>query len=342
MADSPEVREPINNEGVDKQLISDLLDGYMPPADGDEPSPGANPPADEGQPAGEPKAGEEAKPEGEGEQKSEGDGGETPDPAVAPKLEVKTYEYRGRQYSVDQLVELGVLEDVLQTARQFPTIQTKYQQLLEQRREGQPTQQPQQQPQQPGFTPEQVAATYVPIAEKVAEAGYIEREAVEAFPRLCSALMQHRDLLYDVRQAVALIMQHGIQNEEVSQKAMFRNYMDTTCDRISGEGDHYAPIKDPQVRQGFYEYLATLSIPAKEVNEDFLKRQWIAYNSEAVLEAARSSAGDRKAQDVKSRRNAAGEGGGPRPAPKPKTEKTVDTDMLDSFLDGDKRFATGG
>jgi hypothetical protein len=345
MADSPQ--DQVINQEVDNTLIGELLDGYMPKPEGEGDPNKANPPEGEGQPpqATEPKPGEEVKPK-EGEAKPEGEG-EPAKPAVQPKPEFKTYEYRGKQYTIEQLVELGMLEDVLQTARQFPTIQTKYQQLLEERRlapqpgPGQPAQ-PQGQPQPQRVTAEQVLAAYTPVMEAVANEGYIEKEAVEAFPRLCSALMQHRDLLYDVRQAVAMIMQHGIQRQEVDTRTSFLNYLDGLCEKVGGQGDHYAPIKDADIRKGFYEYLATLSIPANEVSEDFVKRQWVAYNHEAMLEAAKTSAIDLKAKDVKNRRNAAGEGGGPRPAAPAKADKTNDNVLIDSFLDGDKRFTSGG
>jgi hypothetical protein len=347
MTDPQEVKPIIAPEETAAH-ITDLLADSTPPVDNTDPDLGANL-SDDGTPKKEPEPGKEKPGEAEPTKPAGEPAGEPAAPVIEPPkppdAAVKTYEYRGKQYTVEQLVDLGVLEDALQTARQFPTIQGKYQQLLEQTKlGGAPADGSGQQPAQPAqVTAEQILTAYAPVMEQSAKAGYIEKEAYEAFPRLVSALMYHRDLLYDVRQAVTSLMQNAVQAEGVSKRSAFLNFLDSTCDKVAGEGEHFALIKDQKVRKGFYEYLTSLDTPVSAVNDEFIRRQWVAYNSEAVLEAARSNATTKKAADEEARRNAAGEGGGVRPAgPGKVAAKTQDATLLDSFLEGDKRFSTGG
>jgi len=320
----PEPSQNDNNpEGV--QFLDELL-GKAVPGEGDSLNPLADPELeDKGQPEPEPKP-EVKKPEVEAVP--------TPEPEVAPKSvpEVKTWEYRGKQYTLDQLVELGVLDDVIQTARQFPTIQTKYQSLLEEKAApaapgvSAPAPAPQ------GPSGDQILQAYTPEVQKMADAGYIEPEAFEVFPKLVSALMFHRDLLYDVRNAVASIMQSENVRTENSQKESMLNYVGGLCDKVAGEGEHFSILKDGEIRKGFYGYLGTLNVPINQVTEDFIRKQWVAYNADPMLEAVRLASSGQREADAKTRRNAKGEGGGVRPAPSKPAPAGTDQELIESFL----------
>lgn len=329
----------INQEGTIEH-VKGLLADYVPPMD-DEPNPNEADPQvdDKGQPEPD-REPELDKKELEGEREPEP--GEA-EPVKQPDAAVKTWEYRGKQYTLEQMQELGILDDVIQTARQFPTIQTKYQKLLEERTPQAPGQAaaPQQAtPAQQGPSGEQILAAYTPEMERMAGAGYIEEEAYQAFPRLISSLMFHRDLIYDVRDAVAAMMRQNEEQTVKGQRSTFITELDGMCGRISGEDEHFKLMADREVRDGFYKYLGTLNVPINEVDEEFVKRQWIAYNSAAVLEAINQTANERREKNEIKRRNAKGESSTAKPAPAGRVDKTFDTKLIDSFLDGD--FATGG
>lgn len=312
----------------DAQTLSDILSEALP-GEGDSLNPPADPePGEGGQPevAAEPKPGE-GKPE---------DGGEPqPAPEAAPKLaaaEPKTYEYKGKQYTLEQMVELGILDDVVQTARQFPTIQTKYQSLLEEKIvTPAPGDAAAQQPQGP--TGDQILQAYTPVMQDMANNGYIEPEAYEVFPKLVSALMFHRDLLYDVRNTVMAMVQNASATQETSQRGAALNYVNGICDKVAGEEEHFALLRDTEARKGFYEYLGTLNYPIDKIDDEFVRKQWLAYNSGPMLEAVRLAAGGQKATDSKIRRNAKGEGSGVRPAPAKVEPKTADAELIASFME---------
>jgi hypothetical protein len=310
-----------NPEG--EQFLDDLMSDALP-GEGDAADPGANLEGDQGQPVKEP--------EPAAEKPKDGVAPATV-PEAAPKSdEPKTYEYKGKQYTLDQMVELGVLEDALQTARQFPTIQTKYQSLLEEKATPQAPQPGQQAPAPTGPTGDQILQSYAPIVQDMANQGYIEPEVFEVFPKLATALMFHRDLLYDVRNAVAAMMHTENARAEVSQKDAALNYVGGLCDKVSGEGEHFTLLKDGEVRKGFYQYLGSLNVQISKVDEDFIRSQWVAYNSGPMLEAVKLAASGQKAADVRSRRNAKGEGGGVRPTG-PKPAANTDQDLITSFLE---------
>jgi len=314
------------------QFLGELLTDAVP-GEGDS----LNPPTDldpgEGQPPdkveGEPKL-EDKKPDIEAKPE--------PGPDVEPKLATeptatKTWEYKGKQYTLDQMVELGVLDDVIQTARQFPTIQTKYQTLLEGKAApGAAAPAGDQPPAPQAPSGDQILQAYTPVMQDMADKGYIEPEAYEVFPKLVSALMYHRDLLYDVRNAVSAMIQSENSRSEVSQNEQAKTYVNGLCDKVSGEGEHFALLKDEKVRKDFYEYLGTLNVLIKQVDDNFIRKQWVAYNSDPMLEAVRLAASEQKGTEAKTRRNAKGEGGGVRPAPAKAVPASADQELIESFL----------
>jgi hypothetical protein len=311
-----------------ESFLSDLISDAQPaPAEAEveaDPTPGAD-----GQPPkveGEPKT-EAAKPEPEAKP-----AGTEPvaDPAV------KTYEYNGRQYTANQLIELGVLDDVLQTARQFPTIQKKYQTLLEKEKgvaePGAPGSQTVEAPAAP--TGEAIHRAYLPEVQRMVQAGYVEPEAYEAFPLLTTSLMYHRDMLYDMHRAMQVLVQREVDRGKGDEKSQFLNYLDGLCGKVSGQGEHFKLLADDSIKQDFYKYLGTLRIPASEVDEAFVRRQWAAFNSEAMLEAASSAASGATKEAADRKRRAKGEGGAPRGSTPAPARKGSDTELIDSFLEG--------
>ena len=312
-----------------ESFLSDLISDAKPaPAEADgeanlKPGADGQPPKAEGEPKP-----EAAKPEPDAQP-------EVTAPAVDPA--VKTYEYNGRQYTASQLIELGVLDDVLQTARQFPTIQKKYQTLLEKEKgvaePGAPgSQTVPAQAEAP--TGEAIHRAYQPEVQRMVQSGYIEPEAYEAFPLLTTSLMYHRDMIYDMHRAMQVLVQREITRGEGDEKTVFRNYLDGLCGKVAGQGDHFKLLADDSIKQDFYKYLGTLRIPAKEVDEAFVRRQWAAFNSEAMLEAASSAASGATKEAADRKRRAKGEGGAPRGAAPSAAPKGSDIELIDSFLVG--------
>lgn len=268
--------------------IEDMLSGFWP----EEKREPETPPVDDG---GDKKPEDDQPPAVE----------EPPQEAQPPAT--KIYKYRGKDYTAEQLVEQGILEDALTSAEQLPHYQQLYLEKLEAERQAQAQPQPQAQPEPQRITPDQILRAYEPVARQTAEMGFIEPDFVEAWPNMAAALMFHRDMVYDMRRALEGVLSYVNQQASGNFRQSFLSGLESTLNELSTEGEHYALLKDRQTRSGFYEYLRTLDVPVSSVNKQFLAKQWLAYNSDAMLEAITAAEQDRRAVEKRKAAQSAGE-----------------------------------
>jgi hypothetical protein len=268
-----------------------------------------------------------------------------PEPEPEPvKVEPRVYKYRGKEYTADQLIEQGLLEDALTSAEQMPHYQKKYETLLEQQRaQVEPAAQPQQvQPQQPQVTPEQIMAHYTPVAEAVINEGWIEPEMMTVFPKFTTNMMYFRDLIGKINYAVGVLAAREQQRDVAGTKDRVDSFIKSTCLDLASKAKadpkakHYEPLGDDAVRDGFVEHLYKLDPKVGDVNEDYIKSQWLAYNSDALLEALSNINSQNQNEIESKRRMAVGESASsPRAASKKKEEPShIDTLIEGSFPSG--------
>jgi hypothetical protein len=112
---------------------------------------------------------------------------ETTIPAASKKRqrEVKTYNIDGQSYTVAELEASGLLERVVQTARQMPVVQRRYAELL---KEQQAAAQQAAPAEVPVITNLQIAQVYDQVAvaiinDLISNGGLIEEDLAEAYPR---------------------------------------------------------------------------------------------------------------------------------------------------------------
>jgi len=255
-----------------------------------------------------------------------------PDPVIP---EPKLYKFRGKEYTADQLIAQGLLEDALTSAEQMPHYQRKYETLLEQQRMA-PAEPAQPQPQQPRITPEQIVSHYSPIADQAVNEGWIEPEMMTVFPKFTTNMMYYRDTINQLQQVVGLLANREQQRDLSGLRERVDGFIENTCLGLSNKAKHFELLKEDNVRSDFREYLYKLDPKVDSLNEDYIRTQWLAYNSEALIEALRTSnAQTQAAQDTK-RRLAKGEGAGSPRTIEPKKEET----HIDSLLEGS--FPSGG
>ncbi len=254
-----------------------------------------------------------------------------PAPSVPPK-----YKYRGREYTLDELVQHGLLNDALTTAEQFPHLQKKYQEVLEQARQAQAPAPDRQVP--PSLTPEQIRAMYAGQIPQVVQAGFLEGDLAELYPNTVAQMLFHRDLLYDARRAIAEVQAQVAQLTGRTVRGDAQAVLDRTLDALTTRDAIYAPLKEPETRRGFLDYLRRLDPQVArqtpeggiEFDGEQLARLWVAYQHEAILAAARAAAeAERQRRDDERRRAA----GGPGPSARPATPVTTPT-HLDTLLEG--------
>lgn len=251
---------------------------------------------------------------------------------------VEKYKVKGVDYTLDELREKGLLQDVIQSAEQFPHIQKKYMDLLEKEKGKEAVTAA---PKPPELTPRQIFAkvrqVYAPVIEAMIKAdieeGLIEPDGVDLYPNLVRNAYTRifyqedriQELIQRVNELTALSNRHVMAENNTAMRQIVNGHLD----KIQEKGELFTPLKDGSVREGFYEYLVELDPKREQLTgekaEDYLKAQWLAYNA-AAIEEARSV--DKEPDDE--RRLAAGERpGGGRPAARPKKEGDSLEDRLD-------------
>lgn len=260
----------------------------------------------------------------------------TAEPAAAPPK----FKYRGREYTVEELVQQGLLSDVLTSAEQLPHLQRKYMEALEQQRQAQ---QPPQQPLQPQETPQQfqarLVAQFKPEIEQVVQSGFIESDFAELYPNAVAQMLWHRNGLREVLGKVAEIEGRlGSFTGKVSARdemATINGRLDALAERgKTPQGKIFAPLADPERRKAFLDFLTNPDEggdpDTRRLTPEFLARMWVAMNHEALLEATTQAVDAQNAANAAARARAAGDGRGARltaPAPQPVSH-------LDRMLEG--------
>ncbi len=135
-------------------------------------------------------------------------------------------------------------------------------------------------------TPEEIRRYYEPEMAKVVEEGYLSREFVEDYPNDVAQMLYHRDLLYNVSKELAELKKwaQGTIGQQRNQAA--ESHLNTIMDTVANKGTHFQPLKDPEVRKAFRDYLDRVNPMCNADNvEEVISQQYLAFNHQAVLAA---------------------------------------------------------
>jgi hypothetical protein len=254
----------------------------------------------------------------------------------------KTYEVNGKPYT------LAELQNLEQTAQQFKALQQKHFKTIEELEAAKkvvPAAPPQPQPLQ--ITDEKIAQVYDQFADqRVKEllAGkLIEEDLAEAWPRTLKTMIgQLRfafDLLFEQQERIAKMEAQRQAEDQTRQSDLIEGrWRRVVNDLVDSDGKLYAGLKEQKVRDAFRTYLveelhATQEQALGEKAPDFLRKQWVAFNSSTILDAAKNGTADKvKRQD---KRFVVGESGGVRGAPSDPGEQS----LLDKMIERSGRVA---
>lgn len=266
-------------------------------------------------------------------------------PAGKKPAKEKTYEVNGKKYTA---AELQALE---QTAEQFKAAQKqnfKLSQELEELKKATPpaTTQPAQPP-APQITDERIAQVYDQFAEErlkeLVAKNLVENDMAEAWPRTFKTMIgQLRfayDLVFEHQEKIEKLVNYLSATEKERSNQIVQGKFDKHLDNlVASDARLYAGLKDNKVRDAFAKYLieelgATLEQVTGEKAQDFLAKQWVAFNAPAIIEAAKQETKDKKTRQDK--RFVIGENGGVRPASVDPGEQS----LLDRLADKSGRIA---
>ena len=252
----------------------------------------------------------------------------TDEPAAAPaaKPAEKLYEVRGVKYTLKQLEEAGLLEDLTQTHSQHQHLQEKYHKLLEEKT-GQPA--PQKEAQQPAAVPQitndMIARTYDPIAGEISNdliaKNLVEGDLFEAYPRAMRTMIGQLRYAFDVifsnqQKLEQLIAETSGAKQKVQGQIVANAYNAQLDALVKKDAKLFGGLSDPKTRQDFTDFLttkvgATIGQTTGDEAPDYLRRQWVAFNADTLLGAAKTGVTERQ-KTANKRAFVGGEGTGSR------------------------------
>jgi hypothetical protein len=256
-------------------------------------------------------------------------GGEpAPAPAAAaapPAPAEKKFKIKGREYTAAEVVQRqDLIEDLVQSYEQLPHLQQKYLETLEAQRQLQaPAPQAPVQPQAPPVTAEMLRVAYGPQIEERVKAGFLNPDFVELYPETVAAYLYDRDLFSQVAQRLDAVEQAlgGAQVRSIQQSVAAQ--ITGAFDALQAQGGHFELLKEPKVREDFTKYILELDPKRGQLTPEFLGGQFVAFNKDILLEAARQTDAQARRERERTGRNAQGGDGGPRPPRPPAPSPTA-------------------
>lgn len=259
----------------------------------------------------------------------------SPEPApTAVKPEPQKIKIRGKEYTFQEVLENEVLQQaLLQTYEQFPTLQKKYIEMLEQQRQQEQTPPQPQQPIDPRAHQAQLVAHYAPQINEAVKNGWIEEDFAQLYPNAVAQMLWHRDQMYDLNRRFGSFSELHTGQTRKAEANGHKTQLTATLDTLAGSGDFFKPLLDAEKRQGFLDFLIESGNPlVTQLTPDYLKRQWVAFNHETVLTAAQATAERERIERQNQRLRAGSDGKGSRPTPAPAAEATLLQTLTEDFL----------
>lgn len=252
----------------------------------------------------------------------------------APAEKEEKWKIDGEDLTLPQIIERGLIRKLITTAQQFPTVQRKYQELLE-RHAGKEVAKPADVDKPvvpPPPTPEQIKSAYAPMLQEMVEAGHMEADFAEAYPQHAVELMYYRDVIESHEEKIRNLMEWvksevGVRNARTAQ-----GMMDKSIDAVAAKVDEkgapdpiFQGLKTPATRAEFVKWLRDdLDPKVGSLTPENMERYWLAFNAKDILDFSKKAA--EKSVVTQPRKRAASDGTGARPG-------TKESDKPKSLLD---------
>ncbi len=221
------------------------------------------------------------------------------------------------------------VEDAVQTARQFIPLQRKHQEMLEAlaAQQSRPPQ-TEQTPVAPEDAKKAFSEAMAPTVKRLVDGGFLSADTVEINPDVANviALLVQRQAHAEAFQQQAM----GFYNTavvplfqgaaEARQRAAAEGALAALDTRIAGLSSRpheaFKSLGEPDTREGFIRYLAQYVNPTAQQIEDeeFLAKQFVAYQGDAILATVAELSAQRQRQAGVDARGRGGEPSGARVA----------------------------
>lgn len=243
-------------------------------------------------------------------------------PAKSPTTPVtEFYKVNGVEYTKEQLLESGMLPNLVTTYEQHGHLQKLHLENLRELEEAKKNPVPatrQATPEQVWVAVKQQFAPLVKQAiDRDSESGEIEADVVELYPEtintLYTRILYQEARIEDLRDAVWQLQQATKNVTQREVRAQIEGKIGKELDVLAKTHAAYGLLDDQDTRGGFVDYLFSELNPSEEQvtgarAQEFLAKQWFAYNAEA-LQAANEGPPTKKVSNA----NASGESPAARP-----------------------------
>ena len=233
-----------------------------------------------------------------------------------------------REMTLEELSKEGLLDRIITTANQFPSVQKKYTELLERNATGKELPaMAAEAPKKRLPTPVEIRTAYADLLKMTVEGGYMESDFAEAYPDLAHNLIYFRDIIEDMTEKIDHIVAWIGSEVNIRNAVKARKLLDDAIEAVAVKGDGetgnplYKELRSPEVRKNFGEWICKEVDPkVGAVTVENIEKFWFAFNARGILDFTKETA--KKATEP--RRKAAGDGpsgarAGTREAPKDKS-----------------------
>ena len=264
------------------------------------------------------------------------EGKEKPPDAKVETVAPKKYKlWTGREITAAELAtNPELVEDIIQTANQFPNLQRKHVEMLETlarqataKPEPKPAERPTTEPEPKALTVEEAREDFVkqmqPLVGTLVERGLLTQDTVDVNPDLAvlAAYLIRQD---QNRQAFQTEVEKAWTNLFVPMfKAAEEAYggqqqrerdakLETRLTGLASSHSALKPLGDTEVRSSYIRHLReTVKAEDDAMDDRFLMGQFLAFQADPMLQALATVAEARDKQAIRDTKRATGDGGGP-------------------------------
>ncbi len=243
-----------------------------------------------------------------------------------------------KELTLQEMDEQGLLDKLVTTAGQFPIIQRKYQNLLEQTAEGKKPEQAAKDegsPKPTAPTAEQILTNYTPIIKALVEKGYYEPDFVEAYPLEASLIAYQWDQIIDLSKKLGAVTTWVLGEVKDRGIAKMDNTLNAAIEEVAAKADGekgdplFKDLRNPEIRGAFVEWVKKEVDPkVSSLTAENMEKFWFAFNAKNILDVTRQAA--KKSIEPSPKKRAAGDGSPSRPGLR---ESPQEKGLLDRMTD---------
>ena len=274
--------------------------------------------------------------EPEVEPESPEEGKEKPPDAKVETVAPKKFKlWTGREITAAELAtNPELVEDIIQTANQFPNLQRKHVEMLEAlakqataKPDGKPAERPTTEPEPKALTVEEAREDFVkqmqPLVGTLVERGLLTQDTVDVNPDLATlaAYLIRQDQRRQAFEAevnkawkdLFVPMFKAAEEAYGSQQQREKDVkLETRLTALASSHSALKPLGDTEVRSSYIRHLReTVKAEDEAMDDRFLMGQFLAFQADPMLQALATVAEARDKQATRDTKRATGDGGGP-------------------------------